>query len=242
MFCYLIHSNDDKLIFCLDTSNTLTFDGYSFVRMNQTMNLTQHLNLTFTFRTQVPQGKLIKLTSYDEKSKQCSLIIQITDGYINLELNKKILFRINDITINDGLWHTIYFSIDYTPNNNYYYYLVRLDNVFSNKIHLSQQMLTNQLKEFLIGNDFHGCLGNLTINNQTIYLQKQKNSLLEYIGTNDGCQLAEIETRTLRQYTSKDDICSFYHPCYNGGKCISQTNKHGLSFQCNCLKSRFTGR
>ena len=28
------------------------------------------------------------------------------------------------------------------------------------------------------------------------------------MGTNDGCQLAEIETRTLRQYTAKDDLCS----------------------------------
>ncbi|CAF1632447.1 unnamed protein product [Rotaria sordida] len=38
---------------CRDSSNTVTFDGYSFVRMNITMNLTQHINTTFTFRTQV---------------------------------------------------------------------------------------------------------------------------------------------------------------------------------------------
>jgi hypothetical protein len=206
------------------------------------MNLTEHMNLTFTFRTQVPQGKLIKLISYDERTKQHSLTIQIIDGHINLELDKKILFHINDIPINDGLWHNIYFSIDYTRNNNNYYYLLRLDNVFSNKIHLYQQILSNQLKEVLIGTDFHGCLGNLTLNNHTIYLQKQNNSLLEHIGTNDGCQLAEIETRTLRQDTNKDDICSLYHPCYNGGLCTGQTNKNSFSFQCNCLKPRFSGR
>jgi hypothetical protein len=231
------------LIFSLDASNTLTFDGYSLVRMNSTISLTQHTNLTFTFRTQVTQGKLIKFISFDERKKQHILIIQITDNHINIELNKKILFQINEITINDGLWHNIYFSIDYTPHNHNYYYLLRLDQVFSNTIQLSQQILSNQLKELVIGSDFHGCLGNLTLNNQTIYLQKQsKNSFIEHIGTNDGCQLAEIETRTLRQYTSKDDLCSLYHPCYHGGICSSQNTKHGLSFTCNCLKPRFIGR
>ncbi|CAF3364203.1 unnamed protein product [Rotaria sp. Silwood1] len=232
---------------CRDSSNTLTFDGYSFVRMNMTMNLTEHINLTFTFRTQVSQGKLLKLITYDENNQQNLLIIQIKDGYINYQLNKKILFQLNEILINDSLWHHIYFSIDYISNNNnnnyYYYYHIRLDHVFSSKIHISQKILLNEIKEFIIGNDFHGCLGNLTINNQIIYLQKQNNNhLIEHIGTNNGCQLAEIETRTLRHYTIKDDICSLYHPCYHGGLCLNQNNKYGLSFTCNCLKPRFSGR
>ncbi|CAF3768749.1 unnamed protein product [Rotaria sordida] len=235
---------------CRDSSNTLTFDGYSFVRMNITMNLTHHINVTFTFRTQVSQGKLIKLITYDENNQQHLLVIQLNDGYINFQLNKKILFQLNEILINDSLWHHIYFSIDYTLNNNNnndYYYHIRLDHVFSNKIHLTQKILLKQLKEFFIGNDFHGCLGNLTINNQIIYLQKENNNnnnnhLIEHIGTNNGCQLAEIETRTLRHYTIKDDLCSMYHPCYHGSLCSSQNTKHGLSFTCNCLKPRFSGR
>ncbi len=222
---------------CRDSSNTLTFDGYSFVRMNLTLNITKHFNLTLTFRTEVTQGKLITLIT---KNKQDLLIIQINNGYINFELNKKILFQINDIIINDGLWHKIYFSIDYNTNNNYYY-LIRLDNVFSNKILLYKKISSNQYQEFLIGNDFHGCLGNLTLNNKIIYLQKseEQNLFIEHIGTNNGCQLAEIETRTLRQYQIKDNICLLYHPCYYGGICSSQNS---LSFTCNCLKPRFTGR
>ncbi|CAF3290402.1 unnamed protein product [Rotaria socialis] len=227
---------------CRDSSNTLTFDGYSFVRMNSTMNFTQHVNLTFTFRTQVGQGKLIKLIAYDTRKQQHLLIIQIKDGHINFQLNKKTLFQFNEILINDSLWHHIYFSIDYALNNNYYYH-VRLDHVFSHKIHLTQHILINQLKEFFIGNDFHGCLGNLTINNQTIHLQKQENNnFIEHIGTNNGCQLAEMETRTLRHYNVKDDLCSVHHPCYHGGICSNHNTKHGLSFVCNCLKPRFAGR
>jgi hypothetical protein len=214
--------------------------------MNVTINLTLHTNLTFTFRTQVAQGKLLKIISFDQNNQQHILIIQIINSHINFELNKKNLFEINEISINDGLWHNIYFSVDYTPNNKHYYYLIRLDNVFSNKIQIYQTIISNKLHEFIIGTDFHGCVGNLTINDQLIYLQKQRDQLnnlsIEHIGTNDGCQLAEIETRTLRQYTSKDDICSLHHPCYHGGLCVSQTNKHGLSFQCNCLKPRFSGR
>ncbi|UJR27505.1 hypothetical protein I4U23_008789 [Adineta vaga] len=228
---------------CRDSSNTLTFDGYSFVRMNSSLNFTQHTNFTFTFRTQVGQGKLLKLIFFDEKKKQQILIIQITDNLVNLELNKKILFRIDEITINDGLWHHIYFSIDYTLTNQNSYYLLRLDHVFSNRIQFYQPFSIKQLKQIFIGNDFHGCFGNLTINNQTILIQKQeKNTSIEHIGTNNGCQLAEIESRTLRQYTDKDDLCSLYHPCYHGGICVSQTTKYGLSFTCNCLKPRFTGR
>lgn len=221
---------------CRDSSNTLTFDGYSFVRMNYTINFLKHFNLTLTFRTDVKQGKLILINKN-------FLSIQILNGYLNIELNKKNLFFINDININDGLWHTIYFSIDYTLYNNYYYYLLRLDNVFSNKISIYEKNRLENFHEFLIGNDFHGCLGNLTINNHLIYLQKQDNhSFIEHIGTNDGCQLTEIETRTLREYQQqqkKDDICSLYHPCYHGGICQSKNNLH---FQCNCLKPRFTGR
>ncbi|CAF4624540.1 unnamed protein product, partial [Rotaria magnacalcarata] len=73
--------------------------------------------------------------------------------------------------------------------------------------------------------------GNLTINNQTIHLQKQENNnFIEHIGTNNGCQLAEMETRTLRHYNMKDDLCSVHHPCYHGGICSSHNTKHGLSF------------
>ena len=156
---------------CRDVSNTLTFDGYSFVRMNRTMNLTKHLNFSWTFRSQVSQGKLISLI---DRTKKYSLFIQITNGYINLQLNGKILFQINEIQVNDGLWHQIFFSIDYNSKNQHYYYLIRLDNVFSNKISLFQLNLSNQLKELLIGNDFHGCLGNLTLNNQSISLQNNR--------------------------------------------------------------------
>ena len=234
----------------LDSSNTLTFDGYSYVRMNLTMNLTQHTNLSFTFRSQVIQGKLVSLVSVDERKRQHRLAIQVVDGHVNLELNEKILFQINEISIHDGLWHTIYFSIDYSSNNQYYYYLMRLDQVFSNRVQFYQSAVSNRLEEFVIGNDFHGCLGNITLNNQTIYLQKQrassqKNTLIqsmEHIGTNDGCQLAEMETRTLRQYSTKEDLCASYHPCYHGGVCASHTRKNGLSFTCNCLKPRFAGR
>ena len=217
--------------------------------MNLTMNLTQHINITFTFRTQVPQGKLIQLISFDENNRQDLFLIQIYNGYINFEFNKKILFEINDIFVNDSLWHEIYFSIDYTLNNqNYYYsyYLIRLNNVFSRKIHISQSILFNQFKEFLIGMNFHGCLANLTLNNQMIFLRKQYNNqnqyVLQHIGTTNDCQLAEIETRTLRQYIVKDDLCSMYHPCYYGGLCSNHNTKHGLSFTCNCLKPRFSGR
>ncbi|CAF2574012.1 unnamed protein product [Rotaria sp. Silwood2] len=74
------------------------------------------------------------------------------------------------------------------------------------------------------------------------HVYDNNNNSIEHIGTNNGCQLAEIETRTLRHYTIKDDLCSLYHPCYHGGLCTSLNSKHGLSFTCNCLKSRFSGR
>ena len=223
---------------CRDVSNTLTFDGYSFVRMNFTMNLTKHFNLTFTFRTQVGQGKLLSI--YDQ-SKSYSLFIQITNGYMNIQLNEKILFQINDIQVHDGLWHHIFFSMDYISNKDEYYYLLRLDHVFSNTIISSQPNFSHQVKEFLIGNEFHGCLGNFTLNNRIISLGKQETNvyLLEHIGTNDGCQLAEIETRTLREHKNKEDLCSLYNPCYHGGICSSI---NGVSFTCDCIKPRFAGR
>ena len=222
---------------CRDASNTLTFDGYSFVRMNSTMNFTKHFNLTFTFRTQVAQGKFIILSDQD---KSYSLVIQINNGYVNVQLNEKIIFQIEDIQVNDGLWHQIFFSMDYLFNHQQYYYLLRLDHVFSNKITSYQPKFAHQVKEFLIGNEFHGCLGNLSFNNHLISLHKQSNNpLLEHIGTNDGCQLAEIETRTLRQFKSKEDLCSLYNPCYHGGVCSSI---NGVSFTCDCLKPRFAGR
>lgn len=207
------------------------------------MNFTQHFNITFTFRTQVGQGKLLKMITYDSKNHQHLIFIQIKDGHISFQLNKKINFQFNEVTINDSLWHHIFFSIDYTLNNNYYYQ-IRLDNVFSHRIHLPQQILLHQIKDLFIGNDFHGCFGNLTINNQTIQIQKQNNNnhTIEHSGTNNGCQLAEIETRTLRHYTIKDDLCSLYHPCYHGGVCKNHHTKNGLTFTCNCLKPRFSGR
>ncbi|CAF4145734.1 unnamed protein product [Rotaria sordida] len=58
---------------CRDSSNTVTFDGYSFVRMNITMNLTQHINTTFTFRTQS------EIEHAKAKSKNVLHEIQIPD-------------------------------------------------------------------------------------------------------------------------------------------------------------------
>ena len=223
---------------CRDSSNTLTFDGYSFVRLNSLTNLSQHWNISLTFRTQVPQGKFFSLIHH---SKQHILRLNIQNGYIHFQINEKDMFYIDEIFVHDGLWHTIYFSIDYQLHTNQYYYLLRLDDVFSRKISLIDKNIENYFQEFLIGNDFHGCLGNLTINNKLISLQKQVNSSsIEHIGTNEGCQLADIETRTLRQYESKNEICSIYHPCYHGGICSSSSNS--LSFTCDCLKPRFTGR
>ncbi|CAF4262733.1 unnamed protein product, partial [Rotaria sordida] len=199
--------------------------------MNITMNMIQQIKITLSFRTQSIEGKLFKLIYFNEK---ITIILQIIDGYINMKFNEKILLQLNQTLINDGLWHDIYFSIDYIHN----YYLLRLDHIFSNKIILLKQIYSNNLKQLIIGSDFKGCLGNLTLNNQMIFLQQQKynnnnNNSIEFIDTNNGCLLSEI----IQEYPNNDDFCSLYHPCYHGGICIN----HGLNFTCNCSKLRFTG-
>ncbi|CAF3291174.1 unnamed protein product [Rotaria sp. Silwood2] len=200
--------------------------------MNITMNMTEQIKITLSFRTQSTQGKLFSLIYFKEKIIiSHSIILQIIDGYINMKFNEKILLQLNQTLINDGLWHDIYFSIDYIHN----YYLLRLDHIFSDKIIFLQQNYLNNRKQLIIGTDYKGCLSNLTLNNQMIFLQQQKhNNLIEFIGTNNGCLLSEI----IQEYSNTNDFCSLYHPCYHGGICIN----HGLSFICNCLKPRFTGR
>jgi hypothetical protein len=181
------------------------------------MNITGLLNITLSIRTYSTTGNLLKLLYFNH-----SVIIQIIDGYIKVEINEKILLQLNQILINDGQWHDIYFSIDD------YYYLLRLDHVFSDRIILSERIYSNNLIQLIIGTDFDGCLGNLTINNQRINLQQQKEN-----GTNIGCQLPEI----IQDYSHNDDLCSLYHPCYHGGICTYDE----LNFTCNCPKPRFTG-
>lgn len=181
------------------------------------MNITELRNLTLSFRTYSNQGKLIRLIYSNH-----SIIIQIIDGYINIELKERDVLKFNQILINDGQWHDIYFSTD----------LLRLDHVFSDKIISPKQIYSHNLSQLIIGPDFDGCLGNLTINNQLINLQQNK--FIDFIGTNNGCQLPEI----IQEYPNTDDFCSLYHPCYHGGICINDE----LNFTCNCPKPRFTGR
>lgn len=195
--------------------------------MNLTMNSTEYINIKLSFRTHLTEGNLLKLISFNEKTIiDHSIIIKIIDGYIKVEFNEKILLQLDYILINDSLWHDIYFLIDYSHS----YYLLRLDNVFSDQIILSKQIYSNNFIQLIIGNDFHGCLSNLSLNNQLINLQQQKeNHLIEFIGTNNGCQLPEM---------INDDLCSLYNPCYYGGICI---NDEELNFSCNCSSLRFTG-
>jgi hypothetical protein len=194
--------------------------------MNLTINSTQSITIRLSFRTHLTEGKLLKLIYFNEKIHL--IILEIIDGYIKIEFNKKILLQLNYILINDNLWHDIYFLIDCS----HFYYHLRLDNVFSDKIILSKQIHLNNHIQLIIGTDFHGCLSNLSLNNQLIYFQKQNNNnnSIEFIGTNNGCQLLEI---------INDDLCSLYNPCYHGGICI---NHEELNFSCNCSSSRFIGR
>ena len=192
------------------------------------MNNMQALNITFSFRTYFTEGKLVKLIYYNEKTMSSySIIIQIIEGYIKVIYNEKVLLQLNDVVINDGLWHDLYFLIDYSHS----YYLLRLDHVFSDKIVLSRKIDSNDFIQFVIGTSFHGCWGNLSLNNQLISLQQQnKTNSIEFVGTKNGCQLPEIIT---------DNLCSLYNPCYHGGECI---NNEEISFTCNCSKTRFAGR
>ena len=196
--------------------------------MNLTMNTTQHINITLSLRTESTQGKLLRIIYSNDKIHP--ITIQIIDGYINIELNERTRLQLTQILINDGQWHDIYFSIDYSS-----YYLLRLDHVFSDKISLSQKIYSNNLTQLIIGSDFDGCLGNFTLNNQMIHFQQEKqNESIEFTGTNNGCQSAEI----IREYSDNDDLCSLYHPCYHGGICIN----YASTFICNCSTARFTGR
>ncbi|CAM4917237.1 unnamed protein product [Rotaria socialis] len=214
---------------CRDASNALTFNGHSLVRINFTTNMPLRIEVAFSFRTQSTDGKLLELMYFNAtKTTHDLIIIQIIDGYLNVDYNENILLQLNQLLINDGLWHDIYFSIDYS----HYYYLIRLDHVFSDKILLSQQIHSDILVQLMIGSDFKGCLDNITFNHEMIFLE-QKNDSIEFIGTNKGCLLTEI----VRKYSKTNDICSLYHPCYHGGICTN----HGLSFTCNCSQSRFAG-
>ncbi|CAF1545949.1 unnamed protein product [Rotaria magnacalcarata] len=214
---------------CRDASNALTFNGHSLVRINFTMNMPLHIEVAFSFRTQSTEGKLLELMYFNEtKTTYGLIIIQIIDGYLNVDYNENILLQLNQLLINDGLWHDIYFSIDYS----HYYYLIRLDHVFSDKILLSQHIHSNNLVQLMIGSDFKGCVDNITFNHEMIFLE-QENDSIEFIGTNKGCLLTEVA----RKYSKTNDICSLYHPCYHGGICTD----HGLSFTCNCSQPRFAG-
>ncbi|CAF3680784.1 unnamed protein product [Rotaria sp. Silwood1] len=218
---------------CRNSSNTLTFNGNSLIQMNLTMNITQQMKITLSFRTYSNKSQLFKLIYFNEKTKIFhSIILKIINGYINIEFDEKILLELNQTLINDGLWHDIYFSIDYIHK----YYLIRLDHIFSTKIILLQQIYSNNLKQLIIGIDFKGCLGNLTLNNQIIFYQQQKNNnnLIEFININNNCLSFEI----IQEHFHTNDFCSLYHPCYHGGICIN----YGLNFKCNCSKPRFTGR
>ncbi|UJR21665.1 hypothetical protein I4U23_024742 [Adineta vaga] len=217
---------------CRDSINTLTFDGFAFIRMNLTVNFLHHFNLTFSFRTESIQGKLLKLTYMNANLH--SFDIQIIDGYINFEMNGKNLLQLNQMSIHDGQWHDFDFSIDYSQH--YSYYLLRLDHVFSKKISLFQKIDSLNFTQLIMGSDFDGCMGNLTLNNEIISFQNETNSdsSIEFIGTKTNCQFAEV----IREYFDYDDICSSYHPCYHGNLCTN----YGLSFICNCSNTRFIGR
>lgn len=199
--------------------------------MNLTRNRSRHVEIAFSFRTQSIDGELVKFLYFNETTNVTeSIILRIINGYINVECNKTNLLQLNQLLINDGLWHDVYFSIDYVYYSSYY--LIRLDHVFSDKIQLSEPIHLKNLHQLLIGSNFEGCLGNLTLNNQQIFFQ-QENHSIELLGTKIGCTLTYI----VPKYETSDDFCSLYHPCYHGGICINRE----LSFTCNCSKPRFTG-
>ena len=206
---------------CRDSMNTLTFDGYSSIRMNVTSN-SMMMMIRFSFRTYSFDGKLMKLVHSNKQNE--IFAIRIHHGFIQILFNENLLLQLNDIMINDGLWHDLEFSIDTIHS----YYLLRLDRVFSDRMILSEKIHTNTSKDIIFGTDFHGCLGNLSINNQLISFQQDTS--IELIGTTYGCELSEI---------IQDDLCSVYKPCYYGGECL---NTDSFNFTCNCSKTRFTDR
>ncbi|CAF1293939.1 unnamed protein product, partial [Didymodactylos carnosus] len=210
---------------CRDSSNLLTFDGYSYVRwkLNQTMPM---INATFTFRTQIPQAILMKITT-----NSFTLGVNIIDGHISINYNSKQIMKLSSIQCNDGLWHDIQLFIDFKL------ILIRLDHVFNDLYKIPSSLLFTfyAVNELTIGSDlgdgFHGCLGNFTFNSQLIQLKNDKE--LIHIGTHDGCQLSlELEPRSKLDHS----ICSL-NPCYYGGKCSPTFN----SYRCTCLK-RFIGK
>ena len=212
------------ILIALDSSKTLTLKSYSEIRLNFTFEMAEYLMITFSFRTYSTDGKLLQLIYDDERATlEYGMIVHIINGYLIIKSNGKILLEFNDIIINDGLWHDFYLFLDES------HALLRLDHVFSGQIIRSKQ-IHHQL---LLGSDYHGCLGNLSLNNQPISLSSSPSNLhhsLQLFSTTIGCQLPSMIS---------NDICSFYNPCYHGGKCI---NENEMSFICNCSNPRFTGR
>ncbi|CAF0721029.1 unnamed protein product [Adineta ricciae] len=217
---------------CRDSMNALTFDGFASIRMNLTISSMQHLNIALSFRTESIQGKLLTII-YTDRIGVHSLTIQIIDGYIQFKLDDTNLLELNQISIHDGQWHDLYLSTDYAYD--YYYYLLRLDHVFSKKINRFQKIDLANLTQLIMGSDFDGCIGNFSFNNRMISFRNDNlDASIEFIGTQSNCQFAEV----IREYFDYEDICSSYRPCYYGNMCTN----YGLSFVCNCTNRRFTGR
>ena len=209
-----------RIFISLDPLTALTFQGNSEVRLNST----EPLKILFSFRTYSTDGKLLQLIDESE-----NLTIHIIHGHLIVEYNKQIVLEFNDISISDGLWHDLNFFMDNSHSR------LRLDQVFSGQIIRPQETPLNHDHHFqlIIGTDYHGCLGNLTLNNQPIPLSlSHDHSSLQFIATSIGCQLPTITN-------DNDDLCSRYSPCYHGGRCL---NENEMSFTCNCSNPRFTGR
>ena len=205
--------------------------------MNSSSNLTHHLNLTFSFRTSFSHGTLIQAIYFDAATDvQPVFSVEITDGYLSVQLDGTILHQFYQMRINDTLWHDISISIDYT----HHYLLLRLDDVFSHILYLASRITAEKLLGVVSGDEFRGCIGNLTFNHQDAFVQEddeqQKNDHLfvEEVRTTVGCSA----TDTSEVAMGNDDFCSRYRPCYNGGSCINL----GSSFICHCFQSRFTGQ
>ena len=161
--------------------------------------------------------------------------IQLTDGYVGIQLDGIVLYQFYYILTNDSLWHDISMSMDYT----HHYLLLRLDHVFSHILYLSARIAAEKLLGIISGDDFRGCIGNLTFNHQEVFAADGEQRFtphfsVEDVGTVSGCSSAEMVAAAAKE---KDDFCSLYRPCYHGGSCINL----GSSFICHCFQSRFTG-